>query len=235
MKDAARTVGELLGALAILIASSAMAGGGPVGSGTDTAAPPDRLVIVLVDVSGSCAAAIPDALALGRRIIAGLQPGDALAVRTITTASWDNANDVVPFLALPKPRRTVDAANIRVCNALKRDAAARLQALSQAKRASATDVVQALQAASLTFQMSQANSRTLHIVSDMRDTAGKGSLRGLRLDGVEAHLWIPRDAADDAASFGARLAEWEARLVEAGARVSVHELVKASAASAGGR
>lgn len=235
MKKTAKTASGLLGAIAILIASSAMAVGGPGGSGTGTDMPPARLVVVLVDVSGSCSAAIPDALALGRRIIAGLQPGDALVVRTITTASWDKANDVVPFLALPKPRRTVDAANIRVCNAMKRAAAARLEALRQAKRASATDVVQALQAASLTFQMSQANSRTLHIVSDMRDTARKGSLRGLRLDGVEAHLWIPRDAADDAASFGARLAEWEGRLVAAGAHVTAHELVKAGAVSAGRR
>ncbi len=185
-----------------------------------------RLVVGLVDDSGSCSAFLPSEVRKMREILIDLQQGDGFTVRTIRAESYGASNDIVPLVLFPARQRSIDADNARAVLGLKLSAVRALNGLLGQHPSPRTDIWQALYAAALTFRTTPATQRELAIASDMDDTGNhRPRTARLRLDGVLVRLFVPRSDNDSPDAFERRVALWRTVFLGAGARgVVVSEL-----------
>ncbi len=210
------TVARLAGlltafALSLLTGHQTMAA--PSG-GEDTCG---RLVQVLLDDTGSFEQALPPAIQEAKRLLLGLGAGDCFLVRAIRDQSYGANNDIVPLRRFPLTRRTIDAAHRREQHLMKREMAAALDAVVGERRAGATDLWQALYAASFTFRSVDARQPELHIFSDLKDNRRlRPRSLPLRLADVKVRLLVLRGDRDSPEAFEGRIEEWRRVLLDAG-------------------
>jgi hypothetical protein len=189
----------LCGALGLLLATV------PASAGSNDT-PCRRLVVLVLDVSGSFRPWLPQARAHAQQVIRQLAAGDCLLARPLGSESFGE----VPALALRLPARTrpIDPAFDRRVLALTQRAAADLADMLQRPVARQTDVWGALYAAADTLAATPARERWLLLYTDLDDTVGRAvAARPLRLAGVRVRvLFVPRSA--DVRQFDARLRAW---------------------------
>jgi hypothetical protein len=194
-----RLLALLCAALGLLLAAA------PV-SARSTNTPCRRLVVVVLDVSGSFRPWLPQARAHAQRVVRGLGAGDCLLARPLGSESFGDA----PALALRLPLRTrpIDPAFDRRLLVRTQGAAEHLAALLERRPAPQTDIWDALYAAADTLAATPAQERWLLLYTDLDDTAGRAvPARLLRPAGVQVRvLFVPRAA--DVRRFDARLRAW---------------------------
>lgn len=199
----------------LLVTTSLLLFGGSALSGER--APCKRMVLVLVDASGSFQDHRLAAVEETWRLLQEMEPGECFAARAIGAESFGSNNDLVPMLELPPARGSMDLATRQRAARVKKAAVADLRRFLELAPARRTDFWQALYAAAFTFRTESPEAKELHVMTDLLDTRGLRGNVELDLAGVEASLLVPRRAVDDAQSFESRVATWTKILQDAGA------------------
>lgn len=176
-----------------------------------------QMIYALLDRSGSYQEQHPKAVEDLKRVVARLQAGDCLVLKSIGAESFGDQNTLLPPLELPPSSRPFDPAHRRSLAQRKIQALKTLEELNRKPMEPSTDLWCSLYAASRILQHRQGKKHLL-LFTDFRENRWRKSCRSLRLDGVtvEARL-IPRFQNEDPAVFERRLRFWVQAFKEAGA------------------
>jgi hypothetical protein len=183
---------------------------------TDDGSRYQQAVAVLIDVSGTYADQKGEvARIVKREVLPSLEPGDTLALIRIDSESYEKANVEALVTLDRRPSRA---------NAQKLELASRLDAFARGDaRSQFTDIPGAMMLAADYLRETEAGSRVILVLSDMRADLPPGARRefderefaGVQVVAVNVkHL--ESDNADPE-QFRARLATWERDVTGAGA------------------
>ncbi|MDZ7828125.1 MAG: VWA domain-containing protein [Halofilum sp. (in: g-proteobacteria)] len=178
--------------------------------------PQNRAAAVLIDISGEYAAEVKKARELTGYLLAGLEPGDSIAIAFIDNTSYSDRN----FIA-----RTELDHRPSVANDQKRKVRAQLDAFLErfSVPSAHSDLTGGVLLARDFLQRTEAKRRQLYLLSDLDEDLPPQLERDvpLKLDGIEviAVNVIRRDSDNiDPANYRRRLSAWQQRVEQDGGR-----------------
>jgi hypothetical protein len=190
------------------------AGSGSSGASNSKVVPKGKVVLVLLDQSGSFKHIQPSIHKICR-VVDGLQAGDIFVIRSIDSSSFEDQSDLL-CLTIPKSNKPIDPQHHKLISKIKTQVKRQLQKLKK-REAARTDIWGAIYGASRFLGSYPDSDKYLLIFSDLEDNQGlKGSSDALNLSGIKLKaLFVSRTKHVD--DFDKKVKIWASAFKEAGA------------------